>query len=321
MTHISVLLNEAVEGLNIKPDGIYVDLTLGGGGHSQEILKKLTTGKLICIDRDKFAIDIATEKLKEYTNKTIIKNSFVNIDEVLKQLSIDKVDGFLLDLGVSSFQFDDGERGFSYNKDYKLDMRMDREEKLSAYEVVNNFTEDDLYKIFRDYGEEKFAKNIAKHIVLERAINKIETTFQLVEIIKQSIPAKLRQNEKHPAKRVFQALRIYVNDELSQLTTTLDKIIDLLNDKGRISIITFHSLEDRIVKNKFKIYENPCTCPKGYPCVCGKKPKGIIITKKAILPTEEEIDINRRSKSAKLRIFERRYDNGQYKDDQSKKIF
>ena len=310
MTHISVLLNAAVDGLNIKPDGIYVDLTLGGGGHSKEILDRLTTGKLICVDRDQFAIDKATEKLKEYSNKTIIKNSFVNIDEILKQLNIDKVDGFLLDLGVSSFQFDDGERGFSYNQDYKLDMRMDRDQQLSAYEVVNEYDEAELYKIFRDYGEEKFAKNIAKHIVVEREKNKIETTFQLVDVIKQSIPAKLRQNEKHPAKRVFQALRIHVNDELGQLTDTLDKIVDLLNDKGRISIITFHSLEDRIVKNKYKEFENPCTCPKGYPCVCGKKPKGVIITKKAIVPTEVEININRRSKSSKLRIFERRYDNG-----------
>lgn len=310
MTHISVLLNAAVDGLNIKPDGIYVDLTLGGGGHSKEILDRLTTGKLICVDRDQFAIDKATEKLKEYSNKTIIKNSFVNIDEILKQLNIEKVDGFLLDLGVSSFQFDDGERGFSYNQDYKLDMRMDRDQQLSAYEVVNEYDEAELYKIFRDYGEEKFAKNIAKHIVVEREKNKIETTFQLVDVIKQSIPAKLRQNEKHPAKRVFQALRIHVNDELGQLTDTLDKIVDLLNDKGRISIITFHSLEDRIVKNKYKEFENPCTCPKGYPCVCGKKPKGVIITKKAIVPTEEEININRRSKSSKLRIFERRYDNG-----------
>ena len=310
MTHISVLLNAAVDGLNIKPDGIYVDLTLGGGGHSKEILNRITTGRLICVDRDQFAIDKATEKLKEYSNKTIIKNSFVNIDEILKQLNIDKVDGFLLDLGVSSFQFDDGERGFSYNQDYKLDMRMDRDQQLSAYEVVNEYDEAELYKIFRDYGEEKFAKNIAKHIVVEREKNKIETTFQLVDIIKQSIPAKLRQNEKHPAKRVFQALRIHVNDELGQLTDTLDKIVDLLNDKGRISIITFHSLEDRIVKNKYKEFENPCTCPKGYPCVCGKKPKGVIITKKAIVPTEEEINTNRRSKSSKLRIFERRYDNG-----------
>ena len=310
MTHISVLLNAAVDGLDIKPDGIYVDLTLGGGGHSKEILDRLTTGKLICVDRDQFAIDKATEKLKEYSNKTIIKNSFVNIDEILKQLNIDKVDGFLLDLGVSSFQFDDGERGFSYNQDYKLDMRMDRDQQLSAYEVVNEYDEAELYKIFRDYGEEKFAKNIAKHIVVGREKNKIETTFQLVDVIKQSIPAKLRQNEKHPAKRVFQALRIHVNDELGQLTDTLDKIVDLLNDKGRISIITFHSLEDRIVKNKYKEFENPCTCPKGYPCVCGKKPKGVIITKKAIVPTEEEININRRSKSSKLRVFERRYDNG-----------
>lgn len=310
MTHISVLLHATVDGLNIKPDGIYVDLTLGGGGHSKEILDRLTTGRLICVDRDQFAIEKATERLKEYKNKTIIKNNFANIDEVLRQLNINKVDGFLLDLGVSSFQFDDGKRGFSYNQDYRLDMRMDRDEKLSAYEVVNESSEDELYKIFRDYGEEKFAKNIARHIVIEREINKIETTFQLVDIIKQSIPAKLRQNEKHPAKRVFQALRIYINDELTQLTDTLDKIVDLLNDKGRISIITFHSLEDRIVKNKYKQFENPCTCPKGYPCVCGKKSKGIIITKKAIVPTEEEININRRSKSAKLRVFERRYDNG-----------
>ena len=309
MTHISVLLDESVNGLNIKNDGIYVDMTVGGGGHSKEILKRLDTGKLICIDRDEFAIDKATEVLKEFENKIIIKDSFDHIDEILKRINIDKVDGFIFDLGVSSFQFDDGERGFSYNKDYKLDMRMDRDNDLSAYEVVNDFSENDLYRIFRDYGEEKFAKNIAKHIVIDRQIKKIETTFQLVDIIKESIPSKLRQNEKHPAKRIFQALRIYVNDELTKLNDTLNKIIDLLNDKGRISIITFHSLEDRIVKNKFKEFENPCTCPKGYPCVCNKKPKGMIINKKAIIPTEEEININRRAKSAKLRIFERRYNN------------
>lgn len=310
MTHISVLLDEAVEGLNIKPDSTYVDLTLGGGGHSKEILKRLTTGRLICVDRDQYAIDKSTEVLKDYDNKTIVKNSFDHIDEILKQLNIDKVDGFLLDLGVSSFQFDDGKRGFSYNKDFRLDMRMDRQATLSAYEVVNEYSENDLYKIFRDYGEEKFAKKIAKHIVIERQKKNIETTFELVDIIKQSIPSKLRQNEKHPAKRVFQALRIYVNDELTQLDDTLDKVIDLLNDKGRISIITFHSLEDRIVKNKYKTFENPCTCPKGYPCVCGKKPKGVVITKKAIIPTDEEINMNRRSKNAKLRIFERRFYNG-----------
>lgn len=309
MNHISVLLNEAVDGLNIKKDGIYVDMTLGGGGHSKEILKRITTGKLICIDRDEFAINISKENLKQFDNKIIIKNSFKNIDIVLKELNIDKVDGFLFDLGVSSFQFDDIERGFSYNKDYRLDMRMDRDDKLSAYDIVNTFDEEDIYKIIRDYGEEKFAKNIAKNIVKYRENKTINTTLELVDIIKKSIPEKFKRL-KHPAKKTFQALRIYVNDELSQLECALDKCIDLLNDKGRISVITFHSLEDRIVKDKFKKFENPCTCPKGYPCVCKKKPKGVIVKKKAIIPTEDEILNNNRAKSAKLRIFERRYIDG-----------
>ena len=309
MNHISVLLNETVDGLNIKKDGIYVDMTLGGGGHSKEILKRITTGKLICIDRDEFAINISKENLKQFDNKIIIKNSFKNIDIVLKELNIDKVDGFLFDLGVSSFQFDDIERGFSYNKDYRLDMRMDRDDKLSAYDIVNTFDEEDIYKIIRDYGEEKFAKSIAKNIVKYRENKTINTTLELVDIIKKSIPEKFKRL-KHPAKKTFQALRIYVNDELSQLECALDKCIDLLNDKGRISVITFHSLEDRIVKDKFKKFENPCTCPKGYPCVCKKKPKGVIVKKKAIIPTEDEILNNNRAKSAKLRIFERRYIDG-----------
>ena len=309
MNHISVLLNETVDGLNIKKDGTYVDMTLGGGGHSKEILKQLTTGKLICIDRDEFAINISKENLKQFDNKIIIKNSFKNIDIVLKELNIDKVDGFLFDLGVSSFQFDDIERGFSYNKDYRLDMRMDRDDKLSAHDIVNTFDEEDIYKIIRDYGEEKFAKNIEKNIIKYKENKIIDTTFELVDIIKKSIPEKFKRL-KHPAKKTFQALRIYVNDELSQLECALDKCIDLLNDKGRISVITFHSLEDRIVKDKFKKFENPCTCPKGYPCVCKKKPKGIIVKKKAIIPTDDEISNNNRAKSAKLRIFERRYIDG-----------
>ena len=306
MEHISVLLNELIESLNIKKDGIYIDMTLGGGGHASEVLKRIPSGKLIGIDRDEFAIKMATEKLKTFDNKIIIKNIFENFDKVLDELNIDKVDGIYMDLGVSSFQFDDIDRGFSYNNEARLDMRMDQKSSLDAYKVVNEFEENELYKIIRDYGEDNFAKNIAKHIVEYRKNKNIETTTELSEIIKNSIPARIRANQKHPAKRTFQAIRIYINDELGQLERVIDKAVDRLNIGARLSIISFHSLEDRIVKNKFKTLENPCTCPVGYPCVCHKVSKGRIITKKPIIPTTEEIENNSRAKSAKLRVFERK---------------
>ena len=305
MEHISVLLNETIEYLNIKADGTYVDMTLGGGGHALEVLKKLTTGKLIGIDQDEFAIDFATERLKQFDNKIIVRNNFSEIKNILLDLNINKVDGIYMDLGVSSFQFDDTDRGFSYNTDSKLDMRMNRENKLSAYEIVNNFEENEIYRIIRDYGEDMFAKNIAKHIVNYRIVNKIETTLQLAEIIKNAIPAKVRANEKHPAKRTFQALRIYVNDELNVLEKTIDEAVDLLNENGRLCIITFHSLEDKIVKHKFLDLEKPCKCPPNLPCVCGKKSKGKIVVRKGITPSDEEIINNKRSRSARLRVFER----------------
>lgn len=304
MEHISVLLNETVDSLNIKEDGIYVDMTLGGGGHAREVLKRLKNGKLIGIDQDEYAINRSKENLKDFNNVIYVKDNYLNIDNILKSLKIDRVDGIYMDIGVSSFQFDDPDRGFSYNYNSKLDMRMDREKKLDAYTIVNEFDEKELYHIIKNYGEEQFAKNIAKHICIDREIKKIETTFELVDIIKKSIPAKMRVG-KHPAKRTFQALRIYVNDELNVLETTIDKAAELLKDKGRLAIISFHSLEDRIVKNKFKLLENPCTCDKRYPCICGKKSKGIVVTKKPIVSSEDEINNNNRAHSAKLRVFER----------------
>ena len=304
MEHISVLLNETVDSLNIKEDGIYVDMTLGGAGHAREVLKRLKNGKLIGIDQDEYAINRSKENLTDFNNVIYVKDNYLNIDNILKSLKIDRVDGIYMDIGVSSFQFDDPNRGFSYNYNSKLDMRMDREKKLDAYTIVNEFDEKELYHIIKNYGEEQFAKNIAKHICIDREIKKIETTFELVDIIKKSIPAKMRVG-KHPAKRTFQALRIYVNDELNVLETTIDKAAELLKDKGRLAIISFHSLEDRIVKNKFKLLENPCTCDKRYPCICGKKSKGIVVTKKPIVSSEDEINNNNRSHSAKLRVFER----------------
>lgn len=304
--HIPVLLNETIDGLNIKCDGIYVDLTLGGGGHANEVLKKLNnTGLLIGFDQDIDAINNCKEKFKSNKNVIIIKDNFENFDKHLKELNINKVDGIYADLGVSSHQFDEGERGFSYNQNYKLDMRMDKSNSLSAYEVVNNYSEEELFKIIKNYSDEKFAKNIAKHICIERQKKKIENSFDLVDIIKMSIPAKLREHTSHPAKRTFQAIRIEVNKELEVLNTILEKIPNYLNDNGRLCIITFHSLEDKLVKNAFKKYENPCTCPIGYPCVCGKKSLGKIITKKALIASNEELELNRRAQSAKLRIFER----------------
>lgn len=304
-SHKSVLLKETIEYLNIKPEGIYVDGTLGGGGHSEEILKRLTTGKLIAIDRDLDAIKASKERLKNYKNVKYINDNFKNIKEILKSLNIDKVDGILLDLGVSSYQLEEIERGFSYMKDAPLDMRMDKNSPFSAYDVVNKYSQQELEKVIREYGEEKWASRIAKFIVKEREKGEIKTTFQLVEIIKNAIPASARREGPHPAKRTFQAIRIEVNQELKGLDKAIEDMVEVLRGKGRIAIITFHSLEDRIVKNTFKKLENPCTCPPNMPCTCGKKPVVRIITKKPVLPSKEEIETNSRSRSAKLRVAEK----------------
>ena len=308
-SHKSVLLNETIDALKIKPDGIYVDGTLGGGGHSYEICKRLSDkGRLIGIDQDADAIAAAGERLKEFGDKiTIIRSNYANMKEELHRIGVEKVDGIVLDLGVSSFQLDTPERGFTYrDENAPLDMRMDDRQSLTAKDIVNGYSEMDLYRIIRDYGEDKFAKNIAKHIVQERAKKPIETTGELTEIIRASIPMKVQVTGGHPAKRTFQAIRIELNKELEVLQNNLDDMIDLLNPGGRICIITFHSLEDRIVKTNFKRNENPCTCPSDFPvCVCGKKSKGKVVTRKPILPSEEELEVNSRSKSAKLRVFER----------------
>lgn len=307
--HKSVLLEETVNGLNIKPDGIYVDGTLGGGGHAWEVCSRLNDkGSFIGIDQDAAAIEAASARLRDFGERvTIVRSNYCDMKSQLQQLGIDKVDGIVLDLGVSSYQLDTAERGFSYRVDVPLDMRMDRRQSMTARDIVNDYSEMDLFRIIRDYGEDKFAKNIAKHIVLERAKGPIETTGQLTEIIRQSIPMKFQKNAGHPAKRTFQAIRIELNRELEVLRDSLDTMIDLLNQGGRICIITFHSLEDRIVKSIFKRNENPCTCPSHFPvCVCGNVSKGKVITRKPILPSEEELEYNSRSKSAKLRIFERR---------------
>ncbi|MBR3232094.1 MAG: 16S rRNA (cytosine(1402)-N(4))-methyltransferase RsmH [Lachnospiraceae bacterium] len=306
--HKSVLLDEVIENLLIRPEGIYADGTLGGGGHSEAILAHLSsTGKLIGIDRDLAAITAAGERLAPYGDKvTIVRGNYSEMPEILGALSISRVDGIVLDLGVSSYQLDTAERGFSYMADAPLDMRMDQRESRTAADLVNEAPEAELYRIIRDYGEDRFAKNIAKHIVMERSRKKIETTGELASIIKASIPMKFQKTGGHPAKRTFQALRIELNGELSALSDSLDGMIDLLNDGGRLCVITFHSLEDRIVKSVFRKNENPCTCPPEFPvCVCGKKPKGRVITRKPILPSEEEMEANPRSKSAKLRVFER----------------
>lgn len=307
--HYSVLLNETIENLNIKPDGIYVDGTLGGGGHAYQVASRLSEkGRLIGIDQDADAIAAAGERLKEFGDKiTIIRSNYANMKEELHRIGVEKVDGIVLDLGVSSFQLDTPERGFTYrDENAPLDMRMDDRQSLTAKDIVNGYSEMDLYRIIRDYGEDKFAKNIAKHIVQERAKKPIEATGELTEIIRASIPMKVQVTGGHPAKRTFQAIRIELNKELEVLQNNLDDMIDLLNPGGRICIITFHSLEDRIVKTNFKRNENPCTCPSDFPvCVCGKKSKGKVVTRKPILPSEEELEVNSRSKSAKLRVFER----------------
>ena len=307
--HYSVLLNETIENLNIKPDGIYVDGTLGGGGHAYQVASRLSEkGRLIGIDQDADAIAAAGERLKEFGDKiTIIRSNYANMKEELHRIGVEKVDGIVLDLGVSSFQLDTPERGFTYrDENAPLDMRMDDRQSLTAKDIVNGYSEMDLYRIIRDYGEDKFAKNIAKRIVQERAKKPIETTGELTEIIRTSIPMKVQVTGGHPAKRTFQAIRIELNKELEVLQNNLDDMIDLLNPGGRICIITFHSLEDRIVKTNFKRNENPCTCPSDFPvCVCGKKSKGKVVTRKPILPSEEELEVNSRSKSAKLRVFER----------------
>ena len=309
--HYSVMLNETIEQLNIRPDGIYVDGTLGGAGHSLEICKRLTTGRLIGIDQDADAIAAASERLKDYKDKvTIVRSNYAQMKEVLHDLGIDKVDGILLDLGVSSFQLDTPERGFTYrSEDAPLDMRMDDRQTLTAKDIVNEYSEMDLFRIIRDYGEDRFAKNIAKHIVSARAVKPIETTGELNAIIKGAIPMKVQVTGGHPSKRTYQAIRIELNHELDVLRDNLDDMIELLDDGGRICIITFHSLEDRIVKSSFKKKENPCTCPSNFPvCVCGNKSKGHVVTKKPILPSEKELEENSRSKSAKLRVFERATD-------------
>lgn len=306
--HTSVLLHETVDGLNIKPDGIYVDATLGGGGHAYEVCSQLgEQGRFIGIDQDAAAIEAAGKRLEGFGEKvTIIRSNYRDMKPRLHEIGIDKVDGIVIDLGVSSYQLDTAERGFSYRADAPLDMRMDQRQKMTAKDIVNNYSEAELYRVIRDYGEDKFAKNIAKHIAAERSKAPIETTEQLNEIIRHAIPMKIRKVSGHPSKRTFQAIRIELNHELDVLRDSLDEMIDMLNPGGRICIITFHSLEDRIVKSAFRKNENPCTCPSHFPvCVCGKVSKGKVITRKPILPSEEEMESNSRSKSAKLRIFER----------------
>lgn len=304
--HVSVLLEETIDALNVKEDGIYVDCTLGGGGHSYEILKRLSPkGRLIGIDQDTAALKAAGERLKQFNNVTYVHNNFYNIDEILQELNIEKVDGIMMDLGVSSYQLDEAERGFSYMKDAPLDMRMNRDSSTSAYDIVNFYSEEQIFKIIKEYGEDNFAKRIAKFIVQRREKETIKTTLELVDIIRQAIPARF-QKDGHPAKRTFQAIRIEVNRELQILDKAVEDSVNHLNKGGRIAIITFHSLEDRKIKVKFKQLENPCTCPPDFPmCVCGKKPLVKLISKKPIEPSIEEAENNSRSKSAKLRVAER----------------
>lgn len=314
-SHTSVLLYETVDSLNIRPDGIYVDGTLGGGGHASLVLSRLgERGRLIGLDQDADAIAAAAERLKCYGERaTVIRTNYENIKEALASLGISKVDGIYLDLGVSSYQLDTAERGFTYREDdAPLDMRMDQRRTETAKDIVNGYSEMELYRIIRDYGEDRFAKNIAKHIVKARQEKEIETAGELTEIIKAAIPAKIRATGGHPAKRTFQAIRIELNRELQVLENSIDTMIELLNPGGRLSIITFHSLEDRIVKNRFRMNENPCTCPPEFPvCMCGRKSRGRVVTRKPILPSDEELSANKRSKSAKLRVFEKAGDQRQ----------
>ena len=317
--HVSVLLDECIEGLAVKPDGIYVDGTLGGAGHAFHVCERLSEkGQFIGIDQDEAAIRTSTERLQPFGERVhLVRSNYVNVKQVVKELQIDKVDGILLDLGVSSYQLDTKERGFShlpytkirvlsYMADAPLDMRMDQSRDFTAKDLINTYPEEKLYEIIKHYGEERYAKSIARSICKKRQEKEIETTGELVDIIRSSMPAKAKNGKGHPAKRTFQAIRIELNHELDVLQDALEDMVELLNPGGRLCIITFHSLEDRIVKNFFRKMENPCTCPPDFPvCVCGKKPKGKVITRKPILPGEEELAINSRSKSAKLRIFER----------------
>lgn len=304
--HYSVLLAETIEELHIKPEGIYVDGTLGGGGHAFCIGSRLTSGHLYGIDRDDAALAAAAERLAPFGDRTtLLRDNYCNMRAALAAEGVTRVDGIVLDLGVSSYQLDTGERGFSYRYDAPLDMRMDRRQSLTARDIVNGYSESSLYRIIRDYGEDRFAKNIARHIARARADKPIETTYELNEIIRAAIPAKMRQNG-HPSKQTFQAIRIECNRELEALRDSLDDFIEMLSPGGRLCVITFHSLEDRIVKTVFKRNENPCTCPPDFPvCVCGKVSKGSVVTKKAILPSERELQENSRSKSARLRVFEK----------------
>ena len=306
--HISVLLAEVMENLDIKPDGVYVDGTLGGAGHAEEICKRLgEKGRFVGLDQDEEAVGPSRERLAVFEDKvSIVKSNYVHMKQVLDSQGIHKVDGILLDLGVSSHQLDDAGRGFSYREDAPLDMRMDREQPITAKDIVNRYPEAELAGIIYSYGEERYARSIARHIVREREHREIETTGELVDIIRRAMPAKAQNGKGHPAKRTFQAIRIECNQELEVLRQALDDMMDLLRDNGRLCIISFHSLEDRIVKNSFRKAENPCTCPPDFPvCPCGKKPRGKVLTKKPILPTEKEMERNSRSKSAKLRVFKR----------------
>ncbi len=304
--HVSVLLEETIEHLNVRPDGIYVDGTLGGGGHAYAVCRKLTgAGRLIGIDQDADAIAAAGARLEPFQDKiTIIRNNYCNMKQELENIGIHGVDGIILDLGVSSYQLDHKERGFTYREDVPLDMRMDQRQRKTARDIVNGYSEMELFRIIRDYGEDKFAKNIAKHIVMARAQKEIETTGELNEIIKAAIPMKVRKQTGHPSKKTYQAIRIELNQELDVLKSSLEDMIDLLNEDGRLCIITFHSLEDRIVKTIFRQQEQPCTCPPHFPvCVCGQVSKGQMRPRKPILPGTEEIEKNKRAKSAKLRVF------------------
>ena len=307
-SHYSVLLQETIDELHIRPDGIYVDGTLGGGGHAFQVCSRLNeNGHFYGIDQDAAAIEAAGERLRCFGNQvTIIRSNYCRMVEELKARGVTGVDGIVLDLGVSSYQLDEADRGFTYREDAALDMRMDQRQEKTARDIVNGYSEMELYRVIRDYGEDKFAKNIAKHIVQAREKKPVETTGELVEIIKAAIPAKIRMQKGHPAKQTFQAIRIELNRELEVSRDSLDDMIDFLNPGGRICIITFHSLEDRIVKNAFRTNEHPCTCPPDFPvCVCGKVSKGRVVTRKPVLPGKKELEENSRSKSAKLRVFER----------------